>query len=118
MRQLPQPSVGDLDLVRVLSALADPVRLELVRSLAGRREPLSCSVDRFDVEVTAATLSHHWKVLRDSGVTTTYVSGRNRLIELREQDLQTRFPGLLGAILSDVGGRAVPTSAKNISTGR
>ncbi|WP_054812305.1 ArsR/SmtB family transcription factor [Nocardia arizonensis] len=101
VRQLPQPSVGDLDLVRVLSALADPVRLELVRSLAGVREPLSCAVDHFDVEVTAATLSHHWKVLRDAGITTTYVSGRNRLIELREGDLESRFPGLLGAVLAD-----------------
>ncbi|WP_332838856.1 ArsR/SmtB family transcription factor [Nocardia bovistercoris] len=118
MRQLPQPSVGDLDLVRVLSAFADPVRLELVRSLAGRREPLSCSAQAFDVEVTAATLSHHWKVLRDSGVTTTYVSGRNRLIELRERDLDARFPGLLGAILSGVDARAVPTSVKNMSAGR
>ncbi|MGW8649646.1 hypothetical protein ACWGMO_09605 [Nocardia salmonicida] len=42
MRQLPQPSVTDLDLVRVLSALADPVRLELVRALSGVGEPLSC----------------------------------------------------------------------------
>ncbi|MEV0295608.1 helix-turn-helix transcriptional regulator [Nocardia sp. NPDC050710] len=101
MRQLPQPSTADLDLVRVLSALADPVRLELVRSLAGVREPLSCNVDRFDVEVTAATLSHHWKVLRDSGITTTFASGRNRLVELRRADLEARFPGLLGAVLAD-----------------
>lgn len=101
MRQLPQPSVGDIDLVRVLSALADPVRLELVRSLAEVREPLSCAVDRFDVEVTAATLSHHWKVLRDSGITTTFASGRNRLVQLRTTDLESRFPGLLGAILAD-----------------
>ncbi|WP_406233950.1 ArsR/SmtB family transcription factor [Nocardia sp. NBC_01009] len=101
LRQLPQPSTADLDLVRVLSALADPVRLELVRALAGVREPLSCSVDKFDVEITAATLSHHWKVLRDSGVTTTFASGRNRLVELRRDDLAERFPGLLDAVLAD-----------------
>lgn len=104
MRQLPQPSVDELDLVRVLSALADPVRLELVRALAGVREPLSCAIDRFDVEITAATLSHHWKVLRDSGITTTFVSGRNRLVELRRDDLDLRYPGLLGAILAESRG--------------
>lgn len=65
------------------------------------REPLSCSVDKFDVEITAATLSHHWKVLRDSGVTTTFASGRNRLVELRRDDLAERFPGLLDAVLAD-----------------
>ena len=100
VRQLPQPSTGDLDLIRVLSAIADPIRLELIRSLAGVREPLSCAIDKFDVEITAATASHHWKVLRDAGVTTTYVSGRNRLVELRRDDLEERFPGLLDAIIN------------------
>ncbi|MFQ6393673.1 ArsR/SmtB family transcription factor [Nocardia sp. KC 131] len=101
MRQLPQPSTADLDLVRVLSAFADPVRLELVRALAGVREPLGCGVEGFDVEISAATLSHHWKVLRDSGVTTTFASGRNRLVELRRDDLAERFPGLLDAVVAD-----------------
>ncbi|MET8875537.1 helix-turn-helix domain-containing protein [Nocardia sp. NPDC004604] len=100
VRQLPQPSIGDLDLIRVLSAIADPIRLELIRALAGVREPLSCGIDGFDVEITAATASHHWKVLRDAGVTTTYASGRNRLVELRRDDLEERFPGLLDAIIN------------------
>ncbi|MGQ4597016.1 helix-turn-helix domain-containing protein [Nocardia sp. R6R-6] len=103
MRQLPQPSTADIDLVRVLSALADPVRLELVRALAGGREPLSCNVKEFDVDITAATASHHWKVLRDAGVTTTFASGRNRLIELRRSDLDQRFPGLLDAVVAGAG---------------
>ncbi|MGW8649647.1 hypothetical protein ACWGMO_09610 [Nocardia salmonicida] len=51
--------------------------------------------------MTAATLSHHWKVLRDSGVTTTFASGRHRLVEVRRADLEARFPGLLGAVLAD-----------------
>ncbi|MGY1965774.1 ArsR/SmtB family transcription factor [Nocardia gipuzkoensis] len=100
MRPLPQPSTADIDLVRVLSALADPVRLELVRALAGEREPLSCNVREFDVEITAATASHHWKVLRDAGVTTTFASGRNRLVQLRRADLNERFPGLLDAVIA------------------
>lgn len=60
--------------------------------------PLSCASDEFDVENTAATVSRHWKVLRAAGVTTTYVSGRNRLVELRRDDLDERFPGLLDAV--------------------
>ncbi len=98
-RTLPQPSRGDIDLVAVLRALADPVRLEILREVATREGPCPCSIDAYDVDVRAATLSHHWRVLREAGVTTTFVDGRRRWVELRRDDLDIRFPGLLDAVL-------------------
>lgn len=56
------------------------------------RRPTGCS--------TAATASHHWKVLRDVGVTTTFASGRDRLVQLRRVDLNERVPGLLDAVIA------------------
>lgn len=96
---LPQPSRDDIDLVTVLRALADPVRLELLRGIAAFNGPSPCSVDAYDVDVKAATLSHHFRVLREAGVTTTLAEGRNRRVELRRADLDKRFPGLLDAVL-------------------
>lgn len=98
-RTLPQPSRDDIDLVTVLRALGDPVRLEMLRSMAAEAGPKSCTADRYDVEVTAATLSHHFRVLREAGVTTTFVEGRNRWVEIRRADLDKRFPGLLDSVL-------------------
>ncbi|HEV2780116.1 MAG TPA: helix-turn-helix transcriptional regulator [Actinophytocola sp.] len=100
-RQLPQPHRDDIDLVTVLQALADPVRLELIRTIAREGDPRPCSVDCYDVDVKAATLSHHWRVLREAGVTTTTVDGRRRWVTLRTDDLHTRFPGLLDAVTAD-----------------
>ena len=40
MRQLQHPSAGDLTLTGVLGALSDPVRLGIVRELAGCGERL------------------------------------------------------------------------------
>lgn len=97
---LPQPSRDDVDLVTVLRALADPVRLEILRGLAAEPEPQPCTADAYDVDVKAATMSHHWRVLREAGVTTTMVDGRRRWVELRRSDLDERFPGLLDAVLS------------------
>ncbi len=99
MQALPQPTTEELDLVAVLHALADPTRLELVRDLARHQQPYTCNVGAYHLDITAATLSHHWKVLREAGITTTYASGRNRLIELRRADLGERFPGLLDVVL-------------------
>jgi DNA-binding transcriptional ArsR family regulator len=97
---LPQPGRDDIDLVTVLRALADPVRLEILRELSAQQEPHPCSADAYDVDVKAATMSHHWRVLREAGVTTTRVDGRRRWVELRRADMDKRFPGLLDSVLS------------------
>jgi DNA-binding transcriptional ArsR family regulator len=100
-RFLPQPSVGDIDIVTVLHALADPVRLELIRELSRDPDPKTCAVDAYDIEITAPTLSHHWRVLREAGLTTTLVEGRKRWVEIRRDDIEARFPGLLPAVLAE-----------------
>jgi len=80
----------------VMHALSDPVRLEIVRSLAGGGEQ-ACNA--FETPVAKSTLSHHFKVLREAGITRTRIEGTQRFISLRAGDLEARFPGLLGAVL-------------------
>jgi DNA-binding transcriptional ArsR family regulator len=46
-----------------------------------------------------STLSHHFKVLREAGVTHTRTEGTYNFISLRREDLDARFPGLLDAII-------------------
>jgi DNA-binding transcriptional ArsR family regulator len=53
-----------------------------------------------EVEVPKSSASHHFKVLRESGVTSTTQQGTRLLIRLRQDDLESRFPGLLQAILN------------------
>ena len=49
--------------------------------------------------VAKSTLSHHLRVLRDAGVTRTRQEGTRCFVEPRRHDLDTRFPGLLNAVL-------------------
>jgi DNA-binding transcriptional ArsR family regulator len=58
-------------------------------------------VDAYDIEITAPTLSHHWRVLREAGLTSTLVEGRKRWVEIRSEDIEARFPGLLAAVLAE-----------------
>jgi DNA-binding transcriptional ArsR family regulator len=97
-RLLPHPRTPDLELVAVLHALADPVRLELVRRLAPRQN-VPCAVAAADLGLAASTLSHHYRVLREAGVVHVRLVGRERQMSLRKDDLDTRFPGLMGAVL-------------------
>jgi DNA-binding transcriptional ArsR family regulator len=97
MREPHHPSRQELELSAVLHALSDPARLEIVRRLADGDEP-SCGM--FELGLSKATLSHHFRVLRESGVVLVRPEGRKRLLSLRTDDLNARFPGLIGAILS------------------
>lgn len=50
------------------------------------------------IELHKSTLSHHYRVLREAGITRTTVTGRTRVMRLRYEDLQARFPGLLDVV--------------------
>ncbi|MFE1755725.1 ArsR/SmtB family transcription factor [Streptomyces anandii] len=98
MRALNHPRAEDLDLATVLHALGDPVRLELLRRMAAGDE-ISCSPE--GLIVARSTLSNHWRILREAGITATRISGKTRLISLRRAELDARFPGLLNAVLGE-----------------
>jgi DNA-binding transcriptional ArsR family regulator len=95
------PSREEIELAAVLHALSDPVRLLMVRGLAGEFEGRSCG--SFDVPVTKSTCTHHFKILREAGVIRQRQEGTRRVNTLREDDLEARFPGLLATILQAAG---------------
>jgi DNA-binding transcriptional ArsR family regulator len=97
MRNLHHPRIDEVSLPDVLHALSDPVRLQIVRALAEQAEQ-SCSA--VEASVSKSTLSHHFKVLREAGVTHTRVNGTHRYVSLRGDELESRFPGLLGSVLA------------------
>ena len=104
MTSIPQPPAS-LEVTAVLHALADPVRLDLVRQLSESDTAIACG--RFDTRVAKNTLSHHFKILREAGIIATHRQGGQRLNVLRTSEIEAAFPGLLRAILSrgDSNGR-------------
>ena len=96
MRAVHHPPIDDVALPEVLHALSDPLRLEIVFRLAEAGE-LPCG--SLTSAVSKSTLSHHLKVLREAGVTSTRVAGATRLVSLRHEELEERFPGLMDRVL-------------------
>jgi DNA-binding transcriptional ArsR family regulator len=87
------------DLVSVLQALSDPVRLEIVRQLAGCEESAGLSCGKIELEVTKSTASHHFKTLRNAGITAEREEGTRKFVWLRKAELEGSYPGLLDAVL-------------------
>ncbi len=85
-------------LTEVLFALSDPARLEIVRQVAGGTlDMANCHL--LNPSAPKSTKSHHMKVLREAGLLRNQPAGRGRLLTLREEDLEARFPGLLRVVL-------------------
>ncbi|MFL0359836.1 ArsR/SmtB family transcription factor [Curtobacterium flaccumfaciens] len=95
----PLPAVDDLELVRVLRAAGDPARLVIIERLSdGDYHP--CNLTDYRLDIHKTTLSHHFKVLRESGLTRTRVTGREHAVQLRRDALDARWPGLLDTLVA------------------
>lgn len=95
-RALHHPPAGQLSLASVLEALSDPVRLAItLRLLDGGEDRCGAFGDL----AGKANLTYHLARLREAGVTRTRIEGPYRYVSLRADDLERRFPGLLGAVL-------------------
>jgi ArsR family transcriptional regulator, arsenate/arsenite/antimonite-responsive transcriptional repressor len=87
--------------VQMLQAVADPVRLSILRQLAAAGDAV-CACDFTECcTVSQPTVSHHLKVLRDAGVVTTTRQGTYIKYRLapdfarRWADLSTSLAGLV-----------------------
>lgn len=92
------PTPEQFRVENVLTALGNPTRLEVVRRLAHECEH-GHPCGSLMTGVAKSTLTHHWRVLREAGVICQEPAGRELLIKLRRADLDSRFPGLLDAVL-------------------
>jgi DNA-binding transcriptional ArsR family regulator len=93
--ELVHPDRDELDFTRVMAALSDPMRLAIVRRLAGRGPGGELACTTFALPVSKSTQSGHFRVLREAGVIRQRDEGTRRLNSLRREDLDARFPGLL-----------------------
>ena len=91
------PELDEVTVDDVLHALADPTRRAIIRLLQAEGDR-ACGT--FGLPVAASTLSHHFRALRKGGIIRQYDEGRQRMNTLRTAELDTRFPGLVAAVLA------------------
>lgn len=99
MRELFHPSADQLNLTEVLYALSDPTRLKIIKNLTNQTET-TCACCNIDLPKPA--LSHHFKVLRESGLIRVRIEGKQRFLSVRYDELDQRFPGLLQSVIRSI----------------
>jgi len=97
-RPFVHPALEDITLESVLYALADPTRLTIVRTLASRGCPTNCQTAAPD-NLPKSTQSHHYQVLREAGLIRSERRGTEVVNTLRCPEIESKFPGLVPAIM-------------------
>ncbi|CAN5643659.1 hypothetical protein BH20CHL7_BH20CHL7_07770 [soil metagenome] len=89
---------ADLDPeIRLLSALADPTRLAIVRQLADESDVCACDFTAC-CDVGQPTVSHHLKVLREAGIVTSERRG-NWIFYRLVPDVAGRLAAIAGGLV-------------------
>jgi len=96
-----EPADDEMLLPKVLAALADPHRLATVRFLASHGESWCAQVrQEAGLELSKSTFSHHLRIMREAGLVTKRIQGARGYAQLRKEDVDRRFPGLLDSVLN------------------
>jgi DNA-binding transcriptional ArsR family regulator len=102
MKPLFHPSVDDITVEGILHALADPVRVNIFAQIAEADCAQTCSafLEVRERAVPKSTLSQHFKALREAGLIRSERKGVEMHNTSRCEEIDTRFPGLIGAIVN------------------
>lgn len=93
--RLHHPVQSEIELDRVLGALSDPIRRDILQKIASDGAQFCGDLD---YDVARSTMSYHLKVLRESGLMHTEAIGKHRRITRRDAAIKTLFPGLLESV--------------------
>ena len=94
------PNMEQVELTDIMYALSDPARVEIVRLINEAGRSLTCG--ELNCDRPKSSMSHHFKILRDSGLVETSVEGKEHMNSLRLSECEKRFPGLMKAILKHI----------------
>ncbi|RZA27420.1 MAG: ArsR family transcriptional regulator [Proteobacteria bacterium] len=104
MREKRHPKIEEIDLTDIMYALSDPARVEIVRMIAAEKRPMTCG--ELNAERPKSSMSHHFKILRDSGILKTEIDGKEHLNSLRTAEVESKFPGVFKALLKNITKRS------------
>ena len=102
MRLLAHPALQDVTLAGILHALSDETRVAIFAEIAGSDCAQRCAAFATVSEkaVPKSTLSQHFKALREAGLIRSERQGVEMRNTSRCAEIESRFPGLIPAILN------------------
>lgn len=89
---------NDESRVIILKAVADAMRLKIIRMLYYHGGEMNCGEIGEQLNIQKSTVSYHFRTLREAGLTTTRKIGQNKYVKLRLDTFATYLPGFLDTL--------------------
>ncbi|MFQ6395726.1 ArsR/SmtB family transcription factor [Nocardia sp. KC 131] len=97
-----EPNQAEMELGPVLAALADRHRRRVVLTLLAEPDGAERTCSSFGLPVSKATVTHHFRTLREAGLIRQVNRGNSNMAQLRRADLAARFPGLIELLRAEI----------------
>jgi DNA-binding transcriptional ArsR family regulator len=101
-RMMSAPDLKAIPIEKMLYALSDETRLKIIAIIDEAGGELPCGSFAEKTGVTKPTLSHHFAILRETGIIATRMEGNQKLNTLRKKEMSRHFPGLLELVLKSM----------------
>ena len=89
---------SDARLVAALKALGDENRLQMVRMLRDKGSEMNCGEIGEHLDLNKSTVSYHFRILREAGLTSTRREGQNKFVSLNSDVFGDLVPGFLESL--------------------
>ncbi|AIQ64213.1 HTH-type transcriptional regulator KmtR [compost metagenome] len=93
-----QTLINDEQRVHIFKALADPTRLQILRTLRDSRTELNCGEVGERCEASKSNASYHFRTLREAGLILVRKEAQTKYIQIRQETFDQYLPGFLDTL--------------------
>lgn len=98
-KMMTSPDLSTIPIEKMFYALSDATRLKIIQIIDQEGGEMPCGSFAERTGVTKPTLSHHFAILRETGIIATRMEGNLKLNTLRTKEMSRHFPGLLELVV-------------------
>lgn len=84
--------------MKIFKALADPTRLEIIRTLHGSAKEMNCGEVGHLCEASKSNTSYHFRTLREAGLINVRKEAQTKYMSINQETFQTYLPGFLATL--------------------
>ncbi|MEJ8545815.1 metalloregulator ArsR/SmtB family transcription factor [Brevibacillus borstelensis] len=81
--------------VKIFKALADPTRIEIIRTLCKTQKEMACGEVGEICAVSKSNASYHFRTLREAGLIKVRKDAQTKFTKLDEETFEKYLPGFL-----------------------